>query len=432
MGRIQEKVTASILAMIRARRTSVAALQDGVSHHSSGDLSPATIREASFSDFGAVSTLKQRWGLAPDSFENWERLWRHNPALTHQNSDRPIGWVLEAQGAVVGYIGNISLQYRYGARMLNAVASHGLVIEPSYRAFGVSLVAAFYRQRSVDLYITTTAIPSVGRIAKLFKSDTLPQADYETVLFWILRPYPLAMEMMEKLEIESTLARMGSMAASLAIGMDKLLHRRWPKRRSGLAVSEIGVNEIKESEFQTLWAEKVVEDQRLIADRSSAALRWHFDFPGDQGSTRMLCCRKNEELFGYAVLRHDPQPNGTQKSLIADILAKQDDPEVLRALFAAAYDGAKRVGSYVLETLGFPPNIRRILLRWNPYLRKYPACPFYYKAEDPVLHKALSDGMAWYATPFDGDTTLIRPSYSSTNPPLGALPTHLMASQFIN
>jgi hypothetical protein len=432
MGRVQEKVTASILAMIRARRESAVASQDDVSFQSSGDLAPATVREASFSDFSAVAALKQRWGLAPDSFENWERLWRHNPALTHQNSDRPIGWVLEADSAVVGYMGNISLQYRYGAAALTAVASHGLVVEPPYRAAGVSLVAAFYRQKSVDLYLVTTAIPSVGKIAKAFKSDALPQADYETVLFWILKSHPFALEMMNKLELKPALARMGSAAASLAIGMDKLLRRRWPTGRSTLVVSEIKVNEINQDEFQSLWMKKVSDDPRLFADRSPDALRWHFDVPGDRGRARVLCCRKNQELLGYAVLRHDPQPNGTQKSLVADILAKQDDPEVVRSLVIAAYDDAKRAGSYILEVLGFPPNIRNILLQWSPYLRKYPACPFYYKAADPVLHKALLDGRAWYATPFDGDTTLIRPSFSSSNPPLDVLSTQVMASQFIN
>ncbi|MGA9393053.1 MAG: hypothetical protein WBV69_21665, partial [Candidatus Sulfotelmatobacter sp.] len=57
---------------------------------------------------------------------------------------------------------------------------------------------------------------------------------------------------------------------------------------------------------------------------------------------------------------------------------------------------------------------------WNPYVRKYPASPFYYKAADAALHKALSDGNAWYATPFDGDTTLIRPSFSNPDPSPGS------------
>jgi GNAT superfamily N-acetyltransferase len=420
MGRIQEKITASILRRIRARRT-VPALDSPSA--SSGGLAPAAIREASFSDFNAVMLLKQRWGLVADCFENWERLWRRNPALMPLNCDRPIGWVLEADGVVVGYMGNISLQYRYGERTLNAVTSHGLVVEPGYRSAGISLVAAFNRQKSVDLYLTTTAIPAVGKIAKLFKFDALPQAEYESVLFWILKPRTFAREIMKKLELKPALARTGSAAASLAIRVDKLMRGRWPRQHSTeLAVSEIGINEIKEKEeeFQSLWMDKVSADPRLFADRSSAALRWHFEVPGDRGAARALCCRRHGKLIGYAVVRHDPQPNGVQKSLVADILAKQDDPEVLRALLTAAYDDAKSAGSYILEVLGLPPNVRSEFLQWNPYVRKYPASPFYYKAADPALHKALSYGKAWYATPFDGDTTLIRPSFSRPDPSLGS------------
>ena len=419
MGSIQEKVTASILKRIRARRESSPAVNSP--SQPSGGLAPAAIREAAFTDFSAVAALKERWGVVADSFENWERLWRHNPALKAPNSDRPIGWVLEADGAVVGYIGNISLQYRYGERTLSAVASHGLVVEPAYRSAGISLVAAFNRQKPADLYLTTTAIPAVGRIAKLFKFDVLPQAEYESVLFWILKPHTFAREIMKKLELKPGLARAGSAAASLAIRVDKLLRRRWPREHSTeLAVSVIGINQIKDDEFQSLWMDKIREDRRLFADRSSAAIRWHFDIPGDRGTARVLCCRRNGKLIGYGVVRHDRQANGVQKSIIADIFAKQDDPNVLRALLTAAYEDAKGAGSYILEVLGFPPKIRQEFLQWNPHVRKYPASPFYYKAADATLHKALSDGNAWYATPFDGDTTLIRPSFSKPDPSPGS------------
>jgi len=410
---VQEKITAAILTLIRKRRKSLTPPEGDPQFLQSGAPAPTKLREAVFSDFKAVAGLKQRWGLHADSFENWERLWRHNPALAKLQSQRPIGWVLEAEGAVVGYLGNISLQYRYGERTLTAVTSHGLVAEPPYRVAVVRLVAAFYRQRPVDLYLTTTAIAEVGRIAKAFKSDALPQADYETVLFWVLQPSSFGEEMMEKLGLKRNLARVGGAATSLAVGVDKFLRRRRPSHHStGLTVSKVAVREIGD-DFQSLWLERVNERPRLFADRSSAVLRWHYDIPGDRGSTRVLCCRKNGELLGYAVIRHDPQPNGLQKSLIADILAKQDDPEVLRALLIAAYEDARSTSSYILEVLGLPANIRSLILQWNPYLRKYPACPFYYKAADPALHKELSDAKAWYATPFDGDTTLIRPSFSN-------------------
>jgi len=419
MRSIQEQISGAILNMIRTRRTASSA-SESKSHASSStpkEIGPAKVREAQFSDFQAVSELKQRWGIDADSMENWERLWLRNPVLAEDTERRPIGWVLEAGGAIVGFLGSIPMLYRFGDRPLIAVSSHGLVVEPGYRAAAVSLVANFYCQKSVDLYLVTSAMPEVGRIAKAFKSDALPQEDYDTVLFWVLRPKYFAQTVMEKLQLRSAWAGMGRASASLAIGIDKLFHRRWPKHHSTrLGFGKISVNEISVSEigdeFQSLWSEKLTEGTRLIADRSPAALRWHFEVPGDRGSARVFCCRRNSELVGYAIVRNDPQPGGLQKSVVADMLVKKDDPEVVRALFIAAYDHAKRGGSYILEVLGFPPSLRQVFLQGNPYRRKYPACPFYYKAADPLFHESLSDGMAWYASPFDGDTTLIRPSYS--------------------
>jgi hypothetical protein len=392
--------------MIRARRDSASAPPV----HSSGSLPPAAIREASFSDFDAVAALKQRWGVAADSMENWERLWRHNPAL-QQNCERPIGWVLEADGAIVGYLGNISLLCRYGNRTLTAVASHALVVDPSYRAVGVSLVAAFFRQKSVDLFLSTSAIESVGRMALAFKSSPVPQPDYDTVLFWVLQPHRFARALMKKLELNPSVSEIAGILSSAAIKTDRIIGRRIPRLSTTFAISKISVNEIGD-EFQTLWVKKLNENPRLLTDRSPAALRWHYEIPGDRGSVRVLCCHQNGELTGYAVVRSDvDEQSGLHKSLIADILARQDDPDVVRSLCIAAYDYAKRLGSHVLEVAGFPADIRNVCEQWNPYRRKLPSCPFFYKAADPILRQTLLDANAWYACPFDGDATLIRPSY---------------------
>jgi hypothetical protein len=411
MSSIEHRISRALLNVIRARRKATAPQED-LRADSSTAIAPAKLREARFSDFGAVAALKQRWGLNADSFENWERLWRYNPALLQSDVVRPIGWVLEAEGVIVGYLGNISLLYRFGDRTLTAVTAHGLVVDPSYRAVSLTLVAAYFRQKSVDLFISTTAIEAVGKIALAFKSSPLPQPDYDTALFWVLQPSCFARALMQKLRLGPTLSQLGVVLAALALATDKIVRRRHPKRSTKcFTVSECGVNDIGD-DFQTLWSEKQKEGCRLLADRSPEALRWHFEIPGDKGSASVLCCRKGPELIGYAVVRTDTnQESGLQTSIIADMVARNNDPEVVQALWAAAYDHATQVGSHILEVLGFPPAIRRVGLTWNPYLRKYPACPFYYKAAEPALHKTLSDGAAWYASPFDGDATLIRPSY---------------------
>jgi len=408
MASIEKKILTEILTLIRTRQAALTSQERDLSAPRLAPAGPAVIRESQFSDFTAVTALKRRWGLVLDSFENWERLWRHNPALGHALFEPPIGWVLEAQGQVVGYLGNISLPYRYGDQMLIAVAASGFVVEPAYRAVSLSLIAAYYRQKSVDLYLTSTAIEAVGKIARAFKSEPLPQKDYETVLFWVLQPTLFLKEVAKKLNLRPSLAHWGAMLGSLAVGTDKILRRRWPRRSSAtLAVTEIGVKDIG-GDFQDLWKEKLSEGPRLLADRSPAVMQWHFEIPGDSGTTRVLCCHRSGNLVGYAVIRNDSnQSDGLRRSLIADMLVRHDDPQVVSALLIAAYNHAKQAGSYVLEVMGFPHSIRRVCLQWNPYLRKYPSCPFYYKAADPTLHKALSDSSAWYASPYDGDATLM-------------------------
>lgn len=411
MASIEQRFISAILTMIRARRQAPSAPAN-LQVHSSAGLAPARIREASFSDFNAVSKLKQRWGMNADSLENWQRLWRRNPALLQKPCHRPIGWVLEADGSIVGYLGNISLLCRYGDRTLTAVTSHGLVVDLPYRAVGLSLTAAFFRQKSVDLFLCTSAIESVGKMALAFKSASLPQPEYDTVLFWVLQPYPFAQALMKKLELGPAPSRVGGILAALAVGTDKILRRRWPGRSAThFALSEISAEEIGD-EFGTLGLEKVNGSPRLVADRSPVALRWHFEIPGDRGCARVLCCRRNDELVGYAVVRSDTdEHSGLRSSMIADMVARQDNPEIVAALWVAAYEQAKYAGSHILEVVGFPPSIRNACSRWNPYHRRYPASPFFYKAADPVLHKTLADSTAWYACPFDGDATLIRPSY---------------------
>jgi hypothetical protein len=407
MSSIEKKIIGIILHAIRARGAKPASVE---APPGSGSGSPARIREAQFSDFEAVRALKRRWGLIPDSFENWERIWRSNPALQGREQPLPLGWVLESEGRVVGYLGNIASQYRFRGRTLTAVTGHGLVVEPEHRALSITLNAAFYRQQFVDLYLSTTAIEIVGKIARIFKADKLPQPDYE-VLFWVLRPGAFARGLMEKLRPTPALSAAGRVLASSAIAADSFLRFRRPRRRrSSLTVREISVGEIG-IEFEALWSAKLSEGNRLLAVRDPSTLRWHFGTPGDEGVTQVYCVYSASpaaRLLGYVVVRTDP-PNtcGLRKTTVADLFALNDDPAVLAELIVAAHDHAQLAGSHVLEVLGFPPAVRQVCARWNPYTRKYPSCPFFYRAADPELHRTMADSSVWYASPFDGDTTLM-------------------------
>jgi hypothetical protein len=405
---LEKRIVASILNRIRERRTDPASSATARTAPSDGNLASAKLRPATPADCEAVIDLKRRWGLIPDPCDNWEKLWVRNPALKHTDPRRPIGWVLDAEGATVGYIGNISSSYSFGDDTVSAVTAHALVVEPAYRATSVSLNSAFFRQKFADLYLGTTAIEAVDKISRIFKCEQLPQPAYDTVLFWILRPSPFADVVAKKLNLRQPASYCASALGSIAVAADKVLRRRWPRSSgSNLSVAKITSNQIG-GEFDDLWNAKRAEARRLLADRSSDTLRWHFDIPGDRSVIDVLCCYENRELQGYLIVRHEPAPaDGPRRSIVCDLLVKQDRRDVVEALFVAAHSEAKSAGSHVFEVVGFPSNVRDILRQWNPYERKFPACPFHFKAAAPSMQQVLMDPALWYAGPYDGDTTLM-------------------------
>lgn len=408
MASMENKFVESLLKVMRSRR-----------RHRVGDLPgdvvapknrqmKVTQREAQFSDCEGVSKLRERLGLDSEPLENWHRFWRHNPAMAVAPSTLSTGWVLEADSQIVGYMGSIPILYHYGNRALLAAATSRLVVEPAYRAFTIGLMGSFYRQKNIDLFLNTTAIEPVGKLAKAFHAETLPQKDYETVLFWVLDARHFANALARKFGVGGMMLAAGEFFGSGALWAEKTIRGRSPRNGPNkFRVTEIPVSEIDE-DFETLWLRKLAEKPRLLADRSPAQLRWHFTIPGSQHNTKILRCELHGRLMGYGVVRRGIEhETSLHRCGLVDLIVENDDPAAIKALAIGAYEYAKRAGCHVFEVLGFPGLVRQILLEWRPYFRKYPACPFFFKGSDPALHKSLAAEDVWYACPYDGDTTLM-------------------------
>jgi hypothetical protein len=368
---------------------------------------PVRLRQAQLSDFESVAALKGRWGLGKDTWENWCRLWVQNPAIAAAKSQLSMGWVLETERGIVGYQGSVPLLYRFGDRTLVAATGTSLAVEPAYRVRTMGLLASFYRQPVAELLLITTAIPSVGEISKALGARAMQQHDSDTVLFWILNPHEFAKAVAMRLGFKGGTAAAAALLGSSILRTEMRIRRSRLRGTPRLRVTEIQVKDIGD-EFQALWLRKLAEKPRLMADRSPHCLRWHFTIPGSPTTTTVLCSHHSGRLVGYAIVQHMIDPRtGKRRCLLADILVEKDDSTVIASLLEAAYANAVDLGDHVLEVIGLPRDVRRIFMASNPYQRKYPAPPFFYKVRDQGLAQTLANEKAWYASPFDGDTTLI-------------------------
>ena len=406
MAPVETKLVDVVLKKIRAKKQATAERASLVVT-SSPVAGSVSVRQAQFSDFDRVCAMNMELGQGPDSRENWNRLWRDNPALGSSNDAPCIGWTLEASGELAGFLGSIPLLYEYEGKPLNAAATCRLAVRPAYRGFTHLLVASYFRQKNVDLFLSTTATVSTAKMMMALKSTPLPQPDYETVLFWVLDADHFTKAVLQKMGVHSSLVRAGGALASIGLRGDIAVRGRAPKTKPGnYTVLEHSIREIGD-DFERFWTENSAKTAPLMAKRTPAIMRWHFEPPNSGRRSAVLSCYSGKVLVGYAVVLHDPtSKDGMKRSAIADLMVKGSDSEVVGQLLSAAHKCAKDTGSHSLEVMGFPQSIRRTLLQWKPYWRKYPACPFYFKARDRALHERLAADNAWYACPFDGDSTI--------------------------
>ena len=358
--------------------------------------------EALLDGFQLRSATTRAWGPSW-----WEWLWERNPALRSDTSDFPLGWVLESNGNIVGFFGNIPMLYRLGDRtLLTGVASHWAVLKP-FRSQTDELAAAYFNQPDIDLLMVTTGIRATGRIFERHAAAPMPLCNYHQVLYWVINPAGFVAAAFRKKNIQPGLARFCGLALDPFLKTAARLAAHQPQRiPPGIQLDTIGLNEIDE-EFDELWQRKRNDRSRLYAYRRAEDIRWHFECASRRSEIRVICCRRSGRLEGFAILLYEEMAEiGLSRAKLIDLFTSTDAPDLISALLTAAYDLGKAQGYHLLEMVGFTAEIHSLARRFRPLSRRYPAFPFYYKAASSKLHQELSATEVWYPTLYDGDSSL--------------------------
>jgi hypothetical protein len=369
------------------------------------------IREAVLTDCAAVTALQHRLGLRvpADDAENrrsWERLWRRNPSFQESLPALPIGWVLEDDSRIVGFVGNIPMRYRLGDGVLTVGTARAWAVDRAYRKHTGELVRRYFEQPHLDLLLITTASVAAERRLRDVGAEPLPQRDYAQVFFWVVRPAGFLAAAFRKKGLASPLATILSRVGAPALALLGTVARRRPgKRIPGLEPRVVPLGDVG-VEFDALWDAKCRDDHRLLSYRTAADLRWHFESIEEKGGLTILACQRERRLAGYAAIVRDHTPEGLVRARIVDIFVDGDAGDVIDSLLAAAFADSRQHGAHVLELVGFPRGIRAHVARYRPFVRRFPGMPFYYKALRPHLAGVLENEDAWYATMYDGDSSI--------------------------
>ena len=367
------------------------------------------IREAQLSDFEGVGLLQKRQGLAVEWCEShWLFLWGENPVM-QSLVGWPIGWVLEENGRIVGYLGNIPLRYWHQGKPLLIAAARGYAVDPEFRGHSLKLIAAFFSQKMPNLLLNTTANQTTAVVFKMAGAEPIPYSDYDTAPFWIISGAGFLLATFKRLGLPSILTHFASFLIRPVLSIVLKIRGHgprtslWPGQLAVIKASEMGY------EFDELWQRRQLELPRVfMADRSAELLRWHFDHVGAlTRQAQVLVARQEGFLLGYMILTREDSPAiGLKRYRVADLFVEGDSPEIIDALLGLAYTSAKKDGVHTLEWIGFPSRVRARFMATAPLVRKLPSLQFWFKALDSANIPKLECQKTWYANSFDGDASL--------------------------
>jgi hypothetical protein len=354
-----------------------------------------------FDDYQSVRALLLDHSLESPPFEHWRHRWVDNPLWQRLGATAPIGWVLEtATGEIVGSMESIPTGYTFRGTDLVACAGAGLCVRASHRRYALQLLDEFSSQ-PVDLFVGTTVGPSaVSTLSRFYVP--VPVGRWDTMSYFVTGHVSFAKRALQKYHVRPA-GLLAYPAGWALLIKDVLCNTTLPQSPRDVLIE--GADTF-DNRFDAFWNQLVLENQeKLLAERNSRALRWHFDAAIRSGRLWIFTASENGRLRGYCVFRQELSPGGRCICLI-DYQTLDRDRDLLPAFLRAALRRCAAEGFYILQNVGVGVPKMSAFEQYAPYRRKLPNSVFFYGAADAALEAELRDPQCWDPSLFDGDATL--------------------------
>lgn len=359
------------------------------------------LRPARFDDYDETRALLADYGLQSPPFDDWRHRWVDNPVWQRLGGVSPIGWVLETPtGEIVGSIESIPTKYKFQGNDLVASAGAALCVKTPYRRFALQLIDEYFSQ-AVDLFISTTIGPAAVSTLSRFASP-IPLGQWDKTSYFVTDHVSFAKRALQKWRLSPSPLLAYPFGWTLSL-KDVLCNALLPEPARDVLLE---ATDKFDSRFDVFWEQLVRENrEKLLADRSSQALWWHFDAAIRRNRLWIFTASKNGRLLGYCVLRQESMPGGASMRLI-DYQNLDPDRDLLPGFLRMALQRCIEKGFYMLQNVGVGVPKMRAFEEYAPYRGKLPNVVFFYNAADEKFKAELGELRFWDPSLFDGDAAL--------------------------
>ena len=365
------------------------------------------IREASFEDYEQITSLVLRNGLGTRARDRWEHLWSNNPVYK-KLTNWPIGWVVEDNSQIVGYLGNIPLSYHLNGCEILASGLHAFSLDESHRGHGLVLLNRLLQSApQVEHFVGSTANANSSKLLDRLGISRLPVGNWDNCAFWITNYDGFASSAISRKRWPGALAGFASPALKI---YDKVSKSSLPRQNHPLHRQNAF-----DDRFEVFWQElRQAYPKRFLATRSRDVLDWHFKFPLAENRAWVVTYEVDSHVRAYAIFqRQDHDEINLKRVGLIDYQALPESGDrsssedvIFESILAWGLSECAAQGIHMLEAIGFRPDKQRVIDRFAHHRRELAAWRYFHKTPCETLQRELHDPDAWDPSLFDGDASL--------------------------
>lgn len=365
------------------------------------------LRPVHVDDFAQIVPFTAKYGFMPaETREEWEHLWFKNPAYIQTKGACPLGWVLEADGNIVGHIANFPTLYEFCGRQLVCASGRAWAVSPEYRGYSQLMLSQYLHQENVDLTLSNTANLLSYRAHLELGALPVPVGRWDLHPIWITGYTELLADWFARRRIRASRALSYPIAATLFI---KDSWNRAALKSRAEPQGQIATCTAFDERFDYFWGElRARYHNKLLAVRNRLTLDWHFHSALRERRLWIITRSKGDRLLAYAlfvleksVTAGDP----IKRMLLADFQSLDRDDGVFCALLQQALLQSRREGIHLLVTIGLSAS-GTDASTLAPYHRPLPSSPFVYRAHHPQLSHTLANPQVWCPSLYDAEASL--------------------------
>jgi hypothetical protein len=348
-----------------------------------------------------VSAL-HRWAWWPDRDRaGWAWL-AQAPAMT----GRPLGWVCESDGEIVGFMGNFVQTRHHGESEAAAVCGHTFLVHPKAMGKARMLMRRILDQGEVAATYTFNANSRSAGFFKHFGFETWPGTNAGAKLVWPAAPLTLAAERLLRAWSQAR-AHAGAQGGREWLAPPRMLTGR---ARGGAGVVVLDPASDIDARFDALWAQLKASGASWMR-RDAAALRWRTSDPMLTRPPILLGFQADGVLAGYllAILAKPTEIEAPSLEIIDLVAAPEAEAVALPALVSALVRSARPLGAARVRLGLVTPRVEALLRSTRPLRRETDHSHCHVRFTGGPDDLAHAD---WRATPYDGDQ-----SFTSRPPP---------------